>query len=81
MEQYLWMTIGSVVVGFFAKTYWDVYQAYRAYMKTVPLPGQDDLAGAALTTAPVPPKADLLGWLLNKGDRALHIMLMSPISR
>lgn len=77
MEQYVWMAIGCVIVGFFAKTYWDVYRAYRAYMATLTLPG-DELAGVRpVKAAPGSP----LTWLLNKGDRALHLMLMSPISR
>lgn len=78
MEQYVWMAIGCVIVGFFVKTYWDVYRAYRAYMATLTLPADPDLAGIRrVEAAPTSP----LTWLLDKGDRALHVMLMSPISR
>ena len=68
MEQYLWMAIGCVIVGFFVSTYWDVYQAYRAYNNTLPAEAQ--------TTSRSP-----LAWLLDKGDRFLHALLMSPTSR
>lgn len=79
MEQYLWMAIGSVIVGFFAKTYWDVYTAYRAYMKTLPLPVKDELVRAPIR--PATAKAGAIQWLLGKGDRFLHAMLMSPTAR
>lgn len=78
MEQYVWMAIGCIIVGFFAKTYWDVYRAYRAYMATLTEPGEQDLAGVRPAR---PAQESLAGWLLDKGDRALHVMLMSPISR
>lgn len=76
MQEYLWMAIGAVVVGFFAKTYWDVFQAYRAYMRSAPR--QNELAGPAPQAAAAP---RMLGGLLERGDRFLHALLMSPISR
>jgi hypothetical protein len=74
MEQYLWMAFGSIFLGFFVKTYFDVYMAYRAYMKTQE-PAQHELIGN---------RASSTSWLnrvLAKGDRLLHAMLMSPVSR
>ena len=79
MEQYLWMTIGSVIVGFFAKTYWDVYTAYRAYMETLPVDAQNELVCAPPT--PATASTGAIEWLLAKGDRFLHAMLMSPTAR
>lgn len=79
MEQYLWMAIASVIIGFFVKTYWDVYVAYRAYMDSQPLPAKDELVGVRAPQAASP--TGPLAWLLDKGDRALHVMLMSPVSR
>jgi hypothetical protein len=78
MEQYLWMAIGSIGLGFFVKTYWDVYMAYRAYMNTTVLPAQGELVGAQKAAAPT---VSVARWLLDRGDRFLHAMLMSPISR
>jgi hypothetical protein len=76
MEQYLWMAFGSAFFGFFVKTYFDVYMAYRAYMKTQA--AQEELAGAR---APQGDSPSLLDRLLAQGDRLLHAMLMSPVSR
>ena len=78
MEQYLWMAIGSIIVGFFAKTYWDVYTAYRAYMNTVVTPAKDELVRGPVTSQPAVGAVD---WLLDKGDRFLHALLMSPTAR
>lgn len=78
MEQYLWMAIGSIIVGFFAKTYWDVFMAYRAYMNTVVTPAKDELVRAPAAATPT---VSTLDWLLDKGDRFLHAMLMSPTAR
>lgn len=78
MEEYLWMAIGAVVVGFFAKTYWDVFQAYRAYMNNAPR--QSELAGPSGVT-PLATAPRLLTRVLARADRFLHAMLMSPTSR
>lgn len=32
MEMFLVMGFGAVAVGFFVRTYWDVYQAWRAWV-------------------------------------------------
>ena len=79
MEQYLWMAFASVALGFFVKTYWDVYTAYRAYMTALPVTAQDELVSPSARPAAV--KTSAIEWLLAKGDRLLHAMLMSPVSR
>ena len=84
MEQYLWMAIGCVIVGFFINTYWDVYQAYRAYNSALPTESKNELVQIPqMTSAPNPTTTaqSPISWLLEKGDRFLHAMLMSPTSR
>ena len=80
MEQYLWMAIGCVIVGFFVNTYWDVYKAYRAYQESAPSVSPDQLVRGPHSEPDVAAPSTL-AWLLDKGDRFLHAMLMSPISR
>lgn len=80
MEQYLWMAIGAVIVGLFVKTYWDVYTAYRAFIAAMPVVRTAELLSAPpRRTAGTGRKA--VAWLLERGDRFLHAMLMSPLSR
>lgn len=80
MEQYVWMAIGCVIVGFFANTYWDVYRAYRRYLAMPPTDRRNELLSAP-AARPQAAQPSGFGWLIAKADRFLHALLMSPISR
>ena len=78
IEMYMWMAIGALAVGFLAKTYWDVYQAWRAWSQAEAVRTEDLVA--APVAVPMTARR-VLGWLGNKADRFLHAMLMSPTAR
>lgn len=80
MEMYVWMGLGALAVGFLAKTYWDVYRAWRAYVAAMPLAGSGEVL-AAPARAEARPAGRAFSWLAVKGDRFLHALLMSPTAR
>jgi hypothetical protein len=68
---YIWMAIGAIAVGFLAKTYFDVYCAWRAWTNSAPR--SEGLVAA--------PKASIARRALDAADRGLHAFLMSPTAR
>jgi hypothetical protein len=65
------MVLGAIAVGFLAKTYFDVYCAWRAWVKNAP-------RSEGLVVAP---KASAARRALDAADRGLHAFLMSPTAR
>jgi hypothetical protein len=74
MEMYIWMILGAIAVGFLAKTYFDVYCAWRAWVNNAP-------RSEGLVVAPATRQPSLLRRMLDGADRALHAFLMSPTAR
>ena len=74
MEMYIWMILGAIAVGFLAKTYYDVFCAWRAWTNNAP-------RSEGLVAPPAARKASLFGRALEAADRALHAFLMSPTAR
>ena len=74
MEMYVWMAFGAIAVGFLAKTYFDVYCAWRAWVNNAP-------RSEGLVAAPAAPKTSLVRRALDAADRGLHAFVMSPTAR
>jgi hypothetical protein len=68
------MAFGAIAVGFLAKTYFDVYCAWRAWVNSAS-------RGEGLVVPPAAPKASIATRALAAADRALHAFLMSPTAR